>query len=397
MLLTLALGALAANFLLQDNGYVLINFRGYLIEMSVPIMLFLLLLAYLAVRLLIRLWQAPRRLGELAARRRTRKAGEFITRGYIELGQGNFARGEKLLTRGARNSETPLLNYLAAARAAQAQGDTSRRDNWLAMAADQEPRARETIALTRAELQLASKETAAARHTLDELLKLSPRNPEALRLKAGLCAAADDWHELERLLPLLRKHARVAPEVLDDWTIKAWTGLLSETEPDESRIRQLLKALPRSLRAHPQIVAAHSQARIALGDAGRAESLLRSALPQSWDPALLALYSEPGVGDAVKRLRRVENWLQERPQDPELLLCAARLCVLNELWGKARSYYESSAGLHPAPQTYHELGQLLLRTGEQQQAFDAFQQALGQAAGLSSPVRRLTAGGLTAD
>ena len=43
IVLTLALFALAANYLLQDNGYVLINFGGYAIEMSVPVLLLMLL------------------------------------------------------------------------------------------------------------------------------------------------------------------------------------------------------------------------------------------------------------------------------------------------------------------------------------------------------------------
>jgi uncharacterized protein HemY len=40
VVLTLALGAVAASFLLQDNGYVLINFHGYALETSVPILAF---------------------------------------------------------------------------------------------------------------------------------------------------------------------------------------------------------------------------------------------------------------------------------------------------------------------------------------------------------------------
>ena len=43
VILTLAAGSIAAHFLLQDNGYVLINFRGYAVEMSVPVLLFLLI------------------------------------------------------------------------------------------------------------------------------------------------------------------------------------------------------------------------------------------------------------------------------------------------------------------------------------------------------------------
>ncbi|MEJ2140516.1 MAG: heme biosynthesis HemY N-terminal domain-containing protein [Gammaproteobacteria bacterium] len=119
IIVTLALGALAANYMLADNGYVLINFRGYAIEMSVPVLAFLLLFSYLGVRLIVRIWEAPRKLGEMAARRRMHKANELIVRGYIEMGEGNLARGERLLTKGVRNSETPLLKYLASARAAQ--------------------------------------------------------------------------------------------------------------------------------------------------------------------------------------------------------------------------------------------------------------------------------------
>ncbi len=34
----LLLGAVATHFLLENNGYVLISFRGYTVEMSVPVL-----------------------------------------------------------------------------------------------------------------------------------------------------------------------------------------------------------------------------------------------------------------------------------------------------------------------------------------------------------------------
>ena len=69
VVLTLALGAVAASFLLQDNGYVLINFHGYALETSVPILVFLMLLLYLAVRLLTSHLAGP------APDRRSRRSG----------------------------------------------------------------------------------------------------------------------------------------------------------------------------------------------------------------------------------------------------------------------------------------------------------------------------------
>ena len=123
--------AFAAHFLLQDPGYVAINFRGYLVEMSVPVLL------GIAISLVVTVWAirkviiAPRLIGEAAGRYRAGRAGQKLTRGMIEVAEGNFARGEKLLARAASTSDAPLFNYLQAARAAHLQGNDKRRDEWL--------------------------------------------------------------------------------------------------------------------------------------------------------------------------------------------------------------------------------------------------------------------------
>ena len=66
----LFLGAFIAHFLLRDRGYVLINFLGFVVEMSVPVLLLVMAGAYFGVRLLVMVWRAPRRLGEAVAARR---------------------------------------------------------------------------------------------------------------------------------------------------------------------------------------------------------------------------------------------------------------------------------------------------------------------------------------
>ena len=59
--LAILLGAFAAHFLLADRGYVLVNFRGYVVEMSVPGLAIVLVLAYLFIRALVAVADAPRR------------------------------------------------------------------------------------------------------------------------------------------------------------------------------------------------------------------------------------------------------------------------------------------------------------------------------------------------
>ncbi len=376
IILIMALGALVGHYVLQDNGYVLINFRGYAIQMSVPILAFVLLLAYLAVRVVVRVWRAPRQLGEYTSQRRVRKANERITRGFIEIGEGNFARGEKLLTRGVRNSETPLLNYLAAARAAQAQGDRQRRDNWLKMAYEQEPRASATVLLTQAELQLANNESEPARAGLQQVLEQTPNNVEALRMLAELLVGEENWAELETLLPRLRKHAKQPPDLLDDWTVQTWCALLTADEADQQRGQDLLKRLPKHLRDDPAILRARIEACIDDERIDEAEKIIRKALDRNWNEDLILLYGQLQSPAKATLLKRAEGWLRQRPEDPALLLTAGRLCVQNELWGKARSYFETSIGIRPSPEAWHDLGQLLSQMGEAASASDAYQKGL---------------------
>ena len=99
--------AFAASFLLADPGYVIINVRGYLIEMSVPVLLALFVLTVAATWLAIKLLRAPRKLGEAAGRYRASRAGAQLTRGVIEMAEGNFAKGERMLARAADSFAKP--------------------------------------------------------------------------------------------------------------------------------------------------------------------------------------------------------------------------------------------------------------------------------------------------
>ncbi|MGI9307734.1 MAG: heme biosynthesis HemY N-terminal domain-containing protein [Gammaproteobacteria bacterium] len=387
LMLALILAALAANFLLQDNGYVLINFRGWTIEMSVPVLLFFFCVSYLLLRLLRRIWIAPRQLGEAAGRIRGRRAGQQITRGYIELAKGNFARGERMLTRGVRNSETPLLNYLAAARAAQMQGDRERRDTWLKMAYEQTPEASSAVLLTQAELQLANDELEGALATLKKIQEDIPRNAETLRMMAQVYLRQEEWRALSKLIPQLIKKARMPEAQVTEMAAKAFSGVLVDPSTDKGTLDRLWRSIPRSMRGNTELVIARAQALARLGEVVQAEKIIKKQLAHEWDDRLVKIYGELDVSDLDAHLKRVERWLGERPEDALLLLVTGRLCIRNELWGKARSYLESSIAIRPSPQAWHELGQLMAHVGEADAASEAFREGLAMSYAASGSPR----------
>jgi HemY protein len=385
IVLALIVGTLAAQLLLADNGYVLINFRGYVIETSVPILALLLVLGYLGVRLLVQVWRAPQRLGEAWARARINYAGRQATKGYIALAEGRLARGERLLTRGARRSETPLLNYLAAARAAQMQGDRARRDGWLRMACEQEPAAKDAVLLTQAELQLEDGQYAEALASLNRVRERHPTHAQALKLLGELHYRRREWEPLAELLPLLRRRGNVAADMLDEWSVDAYGNIMNSVRLDRTALDRVWEDVPRHLRREPRLTLTRAKALIACGAIEDAEAEIRRTLKDDWSEALVDLYGELPAPDPAAHLKRIEAWLKERPDDPALLLAAGRASVRHQLWGKARSYLEASLAIRPAPETYRALGQLMARVGEAQSASRAYERGLAMTAVGANP------------
>ncbi len=373
---TLILGALGAHLLFADPGYVVINVRGWLIEMSVPILLALILATMLALWLAWEIVKAPKKLGEKTGEFRARRAGRQFTKGLIEVAEGNFSRGEKLLTKRVNRADAPLLNYLAAARAAQLQGDGERRDKWLRLAYEETPDAANAVLLTQAELQLAAEEYEQALATLRRLQENAPNHSQTLFLLGRLYRELEDWDQLSELLPKLRKQGRIPAGTLQEWTREVHRRKLEQAGEDPTRVTAVWKQIPKSLRDDDVLIGAYVDALARAGGEEVAEAELRRRLRSRWSPALAHLYGKLETADAGRQLRHAENWLKQHGEDAALLLTAGRLCMRQELWGKARSYLETALAIGPTPETYELYGRLLTRLGEGEAAADAYRSGL---------------------
>ena len=376
VVIVLFVSAFGAHFLLADPGYVAINFRGYVIEMSVPVLAGLAIALVLLAWLVRRIVAAPRRLGEAAGRYRSARSGQKLTRGMIAVAEGNLARGEKLLARAASTSDSPLFNYLQAARAAHLQGRDERRDEWLRLAFQETPEAANAVLLTQAEFQLDRGHYEQALATLRRLEEDSKNHMHALALMARLYYRLEDWKSLEEILPRLARNTQLKPETLEKWNVRVHRETLDRAA-DAEVLDQSWKAVPRALRSSIDLLESYYKGLMRVGLHDRAEKELASALRSEWRGPLVRLFGLVEATDTTKQLKRVESWLSNHSEDPDLLLAAARLCLRNELWGKARSYLETVISLRPTPEAYQEYGALLTQMGEADAAADAFRDGLG--------------------
>jgi HemY protein len=379
LLIALALGAVGAHWMLGDQGYVLVDVRGWTLETSVPGLVIALVLLYLLVRVLSWVIRAPRRAGRAISEHRSRRAQRQLDTAFAAIAEGQWGRGERLLGRAARGPAS-LTGYLSAARAAQRQDALDRRDEWLRLAYEADPGAAPAVLLTQAELQLEQGQLEEALATLRQLDAVQASHPRGLALQAHVLERLGDWSALETLLPQLRGRNGLDQDTLRELEVRVARARL-EAAGDADALDSSWQGLRRELRRHPSVLEAYAGAALRIGAADKAEPVLRRALKSAWTPELIAAYGRLDTSKPSAQLATAEKWLHERPDDPELLLACGRLCLKNQLWGKARSYLETSLAIRPNPETWQIYGELLVELGESGAASEAFRQGLAAASG----------------
>ncbi len=377
VLITLLLAVALASAIAYDAGYVLIAFGLYTIETTVwvaaGLVLALLLAGWLLLTLLGRLRRGLRH-GPPA--RRQRRARHGTTRGLIALTEGRFEHARKRLARAARRSDEPLIDLLLAARASAETGDLARARSYLAEAQQGGPQARLTALLTQAQLEFDKGQLEQAAALLGRLREELPRQPQVLRLQAQVLAAQGEWTALADLLPALRRQQALAPERIDEFYRQVWRGQSARADSTQEQLRARWEALPRHLQSEAELLASFAAQLVRHGAESEAEHLLRNHLQRQWDPQLLHPYGRVAGAHPDRQLALVERWLSEHPRDAALLLCAGRLALRNQLWGKAREYFEASYRSEPRLETAAELVRLLRGLGEQQRATELAERAL---------------------
>ena len=202
LIIALLVALAAVRFLPLLQGYVLIRTGGWAIEMNVLVLLLALLSAYWLMRLAVWAWNLP---GNAARRYLERRSMAQLEIGMLALSEGNWRRAEKALRLSAKGSSSPAVQYIAAAKAAQAGGNEQRIEEYLDKANDT-AQAAHPVAVTRAQLLLAAGDPDSARKLLEEIRRPRETRPKVLELLARTYERLERWQDLAILVPSLIKH-----------------------------------------------------------------------------------------------------------------------------------------------------------------------------------------------
>ena len=364
----------------HDPGYVLIAVNHWSIETTLwvaIVALFLLFVILHTLSLMLRwLVHSPTTWNNWRAMRRIQKAHAKTQRGLIEFSEGHWLQAKNYLIKALPGTDTPLLNYLTAARAAQEMGDSKLRDDYLRQAQQSMPEAKIAVELTQAQLQLANQQWEQALATLRHLQDLAPHHTYVLKLLMHLYEEVKDWPQLIALLPELKRKKVVSDYAYQRLQHQAYLqAMIDLIKQDQGpALLGFINALPKQLSFDPQLMTEYSRYLLINHQDAEAEALVRRCLRKQYDDQLIELYGQ--INSNETQLKFAESLLKEQAHSAALFLCLGRLSSAQNLWGKAKIYFENSIDFGAKPVVYKELGKLLEQLNDPAGACSAYRQGL---------------------
>ena len=363
------LAALVTPSLIKDPGYFYIRFAGYEIEMRVIVAFCLLFLFIFSLWLLIYFIGFPKRTMRNFSTNRSRKS---FAKGLLALSEGRWKVAEKLLVTSTKNSPTPELGYMAAARAAVAQHKLEQAFDYLD-AAESSTDNPLTVDLTRCELWVKIGEFQKAVQVLNRILKSYPNNPRALHILSQAASGSQQWQLLREIMPKVAKLEVLPVEETNRITRNAILQQLQNAE-HENDLQLTWDSLSKEQKSDLQFIQLYAKSGLRLGLHQQIAKLIENSLHKDWSDELLQVWSELDL-DTHSKIKTAEKWLKKSPDNALLLRILGELCLKNQLWGKAQEYLNKSLDIDADKQTFKLMARYFDLVGEPDNALEAYRHA----------------------
>lgn len=367
-------GALLAQLLLADPGYVLVRYRGMDYTTTVAAGLLILVGALITLWLLWKLVTLPLRAwrGHRDRQSRARLGG-----GLEALHHGHYARAQNLLEQAADDDDTVAgVARSAAAQAALARGDLAAANAQVDAMGERHAASR---AIAAAELALADGRPTDALVALDAPAA-QPLPPRGLALRADALAVSGQGAQAYGMLGPMRQQQALPEARLSELEAR-WAEAALREAGDANVLAERWESLPKPLKAEPRVVIAYADRAADLRWEDASARSIEQALDARWDERLAARYGSLPIARLDQRRGNAERWLQAHPASPALLLTLARVARAQGQWPVAQDYLHRALAQGAGSEAWEEFGRGFAYAGDDASARIAYANALRAARG----------------
>lgn len=360
------------------SGYVVFVVPPYRIELSVMLFSLLFLLSFVGMYALLRLttsaMRLPRALKSKRHERARAKSRAALYASMKALFSGQFREAERH-ARTAMSAEmahdgTRDLAAAVAAWAAHEGGNSDAAVPYLERIRD--AKSGEMRDASKAYMLLAEGRAKDALPLLKDLAENAPKNPGVLKMKVEAEMAEKAWEDVLATLGPLTRSGLMPEAAAQQIRTDAEINLIKSKPADRQTILAAWKAVSKQSRTDIGIVKVVVKRLNAVGAGDDARAIIEDTVDarraEGWDSALAALYADCKTDSTLAQIERAERWLREHARDGELLATLGKLCMRQQLWGKAQNYLEASVALKPSLDAHMALARLMERIGRRDEA-----------------------------
>ena len=307
-----------------------------------------------AIKLFAMLLKLPAYLSRWYHRRNIKNNNQTFHEGLHLYLQGDYAQASSLLIKVAQSPNLQVIAGLFAADAALANNDTktARKAIILSGLSPSKDAAADIIA---ADIAIGDETPENASFRINDIIDKKTNNLRAIRMLIKLCEKTNTWHLAKPALEHLDKALHHTPYRQQQIRIQITDALLKQAseQKDKRQLHEIWRQA--SEQTQKELLESYIPLMVQLGDIKEAERYLEKMIEQDRNEYAIQQYSLLSDISVEHRIKRTEKWLAQQPNNPELLLCLARLYKINAQSDKAKEYLQKSLAVKPTYQAWSEL------------------------------------------
>ena len=283
----------------------------------------------------------------------------------------DFRQAERLLAKAAHLAPESFMAWWGASRAAAARDHTAQAEQYLTLAETTAPRL--PLQLARIRLWMDGGRWEAAAAALKSLHAHHRKEPVIAESLLTVLTRLKAWDDLAEWLPKLQPalgRERAAAQLVEAHrqvlVELGQTGRRMERMAGLRRLNTYWKELPRDIQDNETLLQAYAESMLGLGFDDEVEALVRKSMQESWRGGLLGIYGRTRSSRPEEALQLAMGWLEAQPNHPGLLLALGRLNLQNRNWEEAKGFFARSLALNKNPEAYAEYVRLLVQLNDPQ-------------------------------
>ena len=375
IILTILLGALLAQNLIDFPGHISIYYKDFVVDISLVFSLLCLSILLVSIYILSKVLSAPSFLLNKVKNSKRDKSNKLLENSVLSMSKGDYHNAQRNAIKALPYCDNPIIAYTQIIQAYDSQNNYKERDEWIKKAYEKLSHAETHILLIQANTQLKSSNYESAKVTLEKINKIEPDNTIAAGLLADLQIKFSEWKQLENNLALLKSLNRTEEEKLFELELVSITELIKDAKTSDV-LKKTWKGASSSARENSYLVDTYCKKLKELNENEIAEKIILNFLKKTFDEILVYTYISLNQDQSDKVIKKISQWQKRYENNSKLMRIHAEVLMKNQRWEEAKECIEKAIEISPDSRNYFILGEILFHFGKVDSACETYRKSI---------------------